>query len=41
MIQLWRQGNSGPVAALSAIQLGITFVVLFVSQRLLGARLHG
>jgi iron(III) transport system permease protein len=41
MIELWRQGNSGPVAALSAVQLAITFVVLLVSQRLLGARLHG
>jgi len=41
MIQLWRQGNSGPVAALATIQLVITFVVLLVSQRLLGARLHG
>jgi iron(III) transport system permease protein len=41
MIELWRQGNSGPVAALSAVQLAITFAVLIVSQRLLGARLHG
>jgi iron(III) transport system permease protein len=41
MIELWRQGNSGPVAALSAIQLVITFVVLVVSQKLFGARLHG
>jgi iron(III) transport system permease protein len=41
MIELWRQGNSGPVAALSTVQLAITFVVLIVSQRLLGARLHG
>jgi iron(III) transport system permease protein len=41
MIELWRQGNSGPVAALSTIQLVITFVVLIVSQRLLGAKLHG
>jgi len=41
MIELWRQGNSGPVAALATIQLGITFVVLVVSQRLFGARLHG
>jgi iron(III) transport system permease protein len=41
MIELWRQGNSGPVAALSTVQLAITFVVLLVSQRLLGARLHG
>jgi iron(III) transport system permease protein len=41
MIELWRQGNSGPVAALSAVQLTITFVVLIVGQRFLGARLHG
>lgn len=41
MISLWRQGNSGPVAALSTVQLAITAVVLIVSQRLLGARLHG
>ena len=41
MIELWRQGNSGPVAALATIQLAITFVVLLVSQKLIGARLHG
>jgi iron(III) transport system permease protein len=41
MIELWRQGNSGPVAALSGIQLVITFIVLIVSQKLFGARLHG
>jgi iron(III) transport system permease protein len=41
MIELWRQGNSGPVAALSAIQLVITFVVIVIGQRVLGARLRG
>ena len=41
MIELWRQGNSGPVAALATIQLAITVVVLIIGQRLLGARLHG
>ncbi|MDP9246316.1 MAG: iron ABC transporter permease [Chloroflexota bacterium] len=41
MIELWRQGNSGPVAALSAIQLVITFVAIVIGQRLLGARLRG
>src|SRR5919206_4189643 len=40
MIELWRQGNSGPVAALATVQLAITFVVLVVSARFLGARLH-
>ena len=41
MIELWRQGNSGPVAALSAIQLAITFVAIVIGTRLLGARLRG
>jgi iron(III) transport system permease protein len=41
MIELWRQGNSGPVAALSAIQLAITFVAIVIGQRVLGARLRG
>jgi iron(III) transport system permease protein len=41
MIELWRQGNSGPVAALSAIQLVITFVAIVIGQRVLGARLRG
>jgi iron(III) transport system permease protein len=40
MIELWRQGNSGPVAALSTIQLVLTAVVLVIGYRLLGARLH-
>jgi iron(III) transport system permease protein len=41
MIELWRQGNSGPVAALSAIQLAITFVAIVIGTRILGARLRG
>jgi iron(III) transport system permease protein len=41
MIELWRQGNSGPVAALSAIQLAITVVAIVIGQRVLGARLRG
>jgi iron(III) transport system permease protein len=40
MIELWRQGNSGPVAALSATQLAVTLVAIVVGQRLLGARLR-
>ncbi len=38
MIELWRQGNSGPVAALSATQLVITLVAIVLGQRLLVAR---
>jgi iron(III) transport system permease protein len=41
MIELWRQGNSGPVAALASVQLLITFVAILIGQRLLGARLRG
>jgi iron(III) transport system permease protein len=41
MIELWRQGNSGPVAALASVQLLITFVAIIIGQRLLGARLRG
>jgi iron(III) transport system permease protein len=41
MIELWRQGNSGPVAALASVQLVITFVAILIGQRLLGARLRG
>jgi len=41
MIELWRQGNSGPVAALASVQLVITFIAIIIGQRLLGARLRG
>ncbi|HEV8471006.1 MAG TPA: iron ABC transporter permease [Candidatus Limnocylindria bacterium] len=41
MIEFWRQGNSGPVAALAATQLVLTLVAIVVGQRLLGARLRG
>lgn len=40
MIELWRQGNTGPVAALAVMQLAITAVVLLISQRVLGVKLH-
>jgi iron(III) transport system permease protein len=41
MIELWRQGNSGPVAALAATQLAITVVAILVGQRALGVGLRG
>jgi iron(III) transport system permease protein len=40
MIELWRQGNSGPVAALSTIQLVLTGIILVAGYRLFGAKLH-
>jgi len=41
MIELWRQGNSGPVAALSSVQLVITLVAIVIGQRLFGTSLRG
>lgn len=40
MIELWRQGNTGPVAALAVMQLVVTAVALFIGQKLLGVKLH-
>lgn len=40
MIELWRQGDTGPVAALSVVQLALTAVALVIGQRFLGAKLH-
>ncbi len=40
MIELWRQGNTGPVAALAVLQLAITAAVLVLSQKVLGVKLH-
>ncbi|MBX6341327.1 MAG: iron ABC transporter permease, partial [Thermomicrobiaceae bacterium] len=41
MIELWRQGNSGPVAALATVQVLLTAVVLGLGNGLLGRRRHG
>ncbi len=40
MIELWRQGDSGPVAALAVVQVGITALWLAVARRLVGGDLH-
>lgn len=41
IIELWRQGNSGPVAALATVQVLLTVVVLALGNGLLGRRRHG
>lgn len=41
MIELWRQGNSGPVAALATIQVALTFTILAISSALMRRRAHG
>lgn len=40
MIELWRQGSTGPVAALAVMQLVVTAIALFIGQKLLGVKLH-
>jgi hypothetical protein len=33
MLQFWVQGETGPVAALSLLQVGITMVFVFIGRR--------
>lgn len=40
MLQLWMQGDGGPVAALSVLQIAITVVFVSISRRALGVYLH-
>jgi iron(III) transport system permease protein len=40
LLQFWIQGDTGPVAALSMIQIAITVVFVVASRRLLGIRIH-
>lgn len=40
LLQFWIQGDTGPVAALSMIQVAITVVFVYASQRLLGIRIY-
>lgn len=41
MLQFWVQGEVGRVAALSTVQLIITFAFVYVSKGLFGLKLHG
>lgn len=40
MLSLWLQGQPGPVAALATIQVGITTILIAISTRLFGVKLH-
>lgn len=40
-LSLWLQGQTGPVAALSIIQIAITTGLIFIATRILGVKLHG
>ncbi|MCF3933859.1 iron ABC transporter permease [Acuticoccus sp. M5D2P5] len=41
MLQLWAQGDNGPVSALATIQVVITAVFVFLARRALGAKIYG
>jgi iron(III) transport system permease protein len=40
LIELWRQGNSGPISALATIQLIITFLIVILSRKVLGVKIY-
>lgn len=41
MLALWMQGQTGPVAALAMLQIGMTAGMTLLATRLLGVKLHG
>ncbi|SDO04936.1 iron ABC transporter permease [Ensifer sp. YR511] len=41
MLQFWVQGQVGRVAALSAVQLAITFAFVYASKSIFGLKFHG
>jgi iron(III) transport system permease protein len=40
LIELWRQGNSGPISALATIQLVLTLIIVVISRKVLGVKLY-
>ena len=40
LIELWRQGDSGPISALATIQIVLTFIIVIISRRALGVKLY-
>lgn len=41
MLQLWAQGDNGPVSALATIQVVITALFVMAARRLLGVKIYG
>lgn len=41
MLQLWAQGDNGPVSALATVQVVITAIFVFIARRALGAKIYG
>ena len=40
LIELWRQGNSGPISALAAVQMLLTLIIVVISRRLFRVKLY-
>ncbi len=40
LIELWRQGNGGPISALATIQLLITLLIVVLSRKVLGVKVY-
>lgn len=41
MLQFWQNGDNGPVSALATVQVGLTFLFVYIARKLLGARIYG
>jgi iron(III) transport system permease protein len=41
MLQLWAQGDNGPVSALATVQVVITAIFVMAARRLLGVKIYG
>lgn len=41
MLQFWQNGDNGPVSALATVQVGLTFLFVYLARRLFGARIYG
>jgi iron(III) transport system permease protein len=41
LLSFWIQGDAGPVAALSTVQVALTFLFVWAARRLLGAKVYG
>ncbi len=41
MLQFWQNGDNGPVSALATVQVGLTFLFVYLARRILGARIYG
>lgn len=41
MLQFWQNGDNGPVSALATIQVGLTFMFVYIARRIVGVKIYG